>query len=306
MKKLLVALFAALALSLSSSNSSGQAAPAITGVFSLSPVPLGVGTTVAIHVDCSSCGNVQMFVNGATVQGPAPVNSTGDITYPIYANQLPSTGTYQVLLKYAGNGSYGSNQTTLSLSVIPNTNPTPAINSSLSLNPVPLGVGTTVSATVACAPNCGQLQMFLNSKSVFGPSTLGSNGAASYNIPAYQLPSTGTYQLSLNYLGNGTTAPNQSTLSINVVPNPNSAPNMTAALSLNPVPLGVGTTVTVNVPCTPCGTVQIILNGTSVFGPGGSGNSSLYIPAWRLPSTGNYHWWSSTLLTATPHPLKRR
>ena len=163
-----------------------------------------------------------------------------------------------------------------------------AVNATLSLNPVPLGVGTTVSVSVNCAPSCGLLQMHLNGTSIFGPGDLGANGNVSYNIPSAQLPSTGTYQLVLNYLGNATTAPSQSTLSINVVPNTNPAPNMTASLSVNPVPLGVGTTVTVNVPCTPCGTVQMILNGTSIFGPGGNGNASLYIPAWRLSSTGNY------------------
>ena len=208
---------------------------------------------------------VQMYLNGTSVQGPSDVNNNGATVYPIYANQLASVGSYQVVIEYLGNGSYAPTQETFSLNVLSKTptitwSPPASLPCGTALAPTQLDATASVSGTFTYSPAVGTV-----------------------------LPCTGQQQLSVSFAPQNTGF-NAATASVPISVLP--VPVVTVTVPSQSIVLGSGATVGVHVNCaSTCGSVQFTVDDNQVGSPialSNTGDVSLPIPASALPTARTY------------------
>ncbi|MBL0749005.1 ExeM/NucH family extracellular endonuclease, partial [Nocardioides baculatus] len=167
----------------------------------------GDAGSVSVTVDpTDATGTVELY-DGDTKLGEGTLSS-GGTTIAIAAKALP-VGTHPLTLEYLGDGTHAADQGSVSVKVV---KASPSVSGTAA--DITWGDAGSVSVTVDPTDATGTVELY-DGDTKLGEGTL-SSGGTTIAIAAKALP-VGTHPLTLEYLGDGTHAADQGSVSVKVV-----------------------------------------------------------------------------------------
>jgi hypothetical protein len=174
---------------------------------------LALNATVTGSSGTTPSGTVN-FLNGAKVLGTATLNSSGIATL---STSALAAGTYSLTAQYVGNASsLASNSSAVSVTVTPSSAQSTTSTLVASQNPIIVGQALALTATVTGTSSttpAGTVN-FLSGSTLLASGTLNASGAVTVSTATL---GAGTYTLTAQYVGNGTSLTSTSTAITEVV-----------------------------------------------------------------------------------------
>jgi 5'-nucleotidase len=166
----------------------------------------GNAGSVSVTVTPSAAtGTVELY-DGATKLGEGTL-SGGTTSVAIAAKAL-AVGTHSLTLKYLGDGNHSASQSTVSAKVL-------KAPTTVSAPDVTLQWAKASSVAVTVTPPAGGTVELYDGATKLGEATLRGDGTARIALPVRSLE-VGTHALTVKYLGSGSYAASQSTVTVTV------------------------------------------------------------------------------------------
>ena len=229
---------------------------AVTLTTSINPAAAGGQFRFTATVTPSSATGTVTFMDGTTPLY-TPSNIGAGVGELITA--LP-TGKHSLTAIYSGDANYVSSTSSVFVETVIGAPTTTSLTSSL--NPLPIGQGTTLTATVTSSSATGTVT-FMDGTTTLGVGTLNSSGVATY---AATFSAGGLHVLTAVYSGDGLNATSTSSALTQTI---NFASTTTAlATSFNPATAGQHTTLTATVAPANATGIVIFKDGATTLGTG--------------------------------------
>ena len=260
--------------------------PPSTTVLTITPNPVAQGVAINLYTTCTQCGQggLNFFIDGNYMGG----SGYGPETFT-FSTASMALGQHTMYIRYIGDSAHPTIDTNaVTFTVVANTLPTPTITYSFDKSPVPDDQTATVTVHLdTCGSTCGMGYFEVDADVSGGPLWFDQNG----NAEAYAAVNgaDGTHTLHLYYYGNDTTAPADTTVSFQAVPDNLPIPTITPSFTPNSIPAGERAIFNINSSCdSACGGGHILLNGA-------------YAGGYFFDSTGNTPglWDTSSLALGT-------